>query len=1171
MRFRLLGPIEVRDSDGTPIEVSGAKPRALLTLLLAEPGRVVSVDRIAAALWGDAPPPAATATLHSYVSQLRRLLGRELIVTRTPGYLAAVDPADVDLARLPTLMDEAVRLTAAGNHQLAAKLLTEAVDLWRGEPLAGLPDEAGVAAERARLGGLLLLARERRAAAWTRCGRAAEAVTELELLTAEHPLRESLWAALIEALYAAGRQADALDAYRRCARALADELGIDPGPQLRALEQAVLRQDAHLPGMPAAPTAPAGPPPSAGHGSSAASGPPAAAGSWAAPSSPGSWAAPGMPNAPAAPDSWAAPSSPGSWAAPAMPSAPAAPDSWAAPGSLGQPAAAGPQAAAGSLAAAGSPAEWETERPLVGRRAEQSRLRALLGEVARGTGAVMVLEGEAGIGKTRLAEAASALAGAQGWRSVWSRCADDDGVPPLWPWLQVLDRLDGGGLQAAAAGDPDQSTFALFQELRRRLGAAAGGAPLLIVLDDVQAADATSLSLLAMLARHLDGVRLLLVVTVRTVGEELAPEVVDCLAALAREPRAQRLQLTGLTVADVRELITARDGAARPDTAAALHARTDGNPFFVGELVELLHADGDITALPPSVRDVLDRRLTRLGDGTVALLRLAAVIGRDADLGLLQAASGTGAEEVITRLEPAVEARVLRADEASWRWRFSHALVRETLLAGLSRIESARLHARVAEALPSPADVERLAHHYFHAVPVTGIGPAVEYAGTAAAVARERHAHAEAATYARRALALLGPHGDPAERQRLLVLLGEDLLRAGRLTEAQEVVAEAIETARRLGDHERLARAASVWGGVTLWNWRGYGVVDEALVGLLEDLARQAGDHDRALRARLFGTLSVELAYSDRRDDRVRYAETAVELARDLDDPALLGHTLNNYVIATWGCDDRETRWQDAVAETLRLSGRGLPVRTEFVARLHRGPLLLHLGDAAGFAADLAAATRLGARLTGPDVQPHLFYQETGRAMLAGRWAEAERLSVQVYELYRTTSLWGAQFCRLLHQFTFRRQDGRIGEVVDQLVAGAGELDMPMLRELAVVAAAESGDVDRARRLRSGWPDTLPLDWTTDTLVAVRAWTALALGEDLTARYEQLLPYRGRQLVVGTAGACWGSYDLLLGRLAHAMDRRTEAADHLAAAARQGEQVGSPWQKATAESLLTRL
>jgi tetratricopeptide (TPR) repeat protein len=797
--------------------------------------------------------------------------------------------------------------------------------------------------------------------------------------------------------------------------------------------------------------------------------------------------------------------------------------------------------------------------------------------VVRGNGAVVVLEGEAGIGKTSLAEAATAMAGAQGWRAVWSRCADDAGVPALWPWTQVLDRLDAGALATPSGSDPDQSTFALFQDLRHRLAVACAQAPLLIVLDDVQAADTTSLQLLSLLARHLDGMRLLVVATVRTVGEQLGVAVVECLTALAREPRAQRLHLVGLGEGDVRELISLRLGdGGRDGLAREVHARTEGNPFFVVELVELLRSEDRLSGagptLPPSVRDVLDRRLDRLPADTIDLLRLAAVAGRDVDLALLEAAGDMNAEQVITLLEPAVAARVLLEDTISWQWRFSHALVQETLVAGTGRLPAARLHAQVARALETrngagPADVERLAHHYFHAVPVTGTEPARRCATAAAEAARGRLAHTEAAAHTRRALSLLGAGGDAAERHDLLVALGDDLLRSGRLQEAQDVVAEALAVGRALGDQERLAEAASVWGGVTLWNWRPYGVVDSELVTLLESLASRAGDEDPALRARLLGTLGVELAYSDRRAEGVGYAVRAVELARELGDPALLGRTLNNYGLVAWGSSDRVPRRMAAADEAIALAGRGLPVRTEFFARLHRGPLRLHLGDADGFAADLAAATRLGARLTGPEVRPHLLYQETGRAMLFGRWAEAEQVAAQAYELYRATSMWGAQCCWALHQFTFRRREDRLADALDLLVDG-GDLDVPLLQHVAVLAAAELGDRDEARRLRRRWPKAMPQDWTTDSLLAVRGWLALALDGDVEHAYRELLPYAGRQIVVGTATACWGAYDTLLGRLAEARGDSDTATAHLRDAVHHGERVSSAWQAQEALDLL---
>jgi hypothetical protein len=357
---------------------------------------------------------------------------------------------------------------------------------------------------------------------------------------------------------------------------------------------------------------------------------------------------------------------------------------------------------------------------------------------------------------------------------------------------------------------------------------------------------------------------------------------------------------------------------------------------------------------------------------------------------------------------------------------------------------------------------------------------------------------------------------------------------------------------------------------VTLWNWRDYGVVDEPLVRLLQDLAGRAEHSDPALRARLLGTLGVELAYSDRRDEAVAAATAAVETARALADAALLGRALNNYSVASWGCADRVERRLAASDEAIGLAGRGLPPRTEFFARLHRGPLRLHLGDVDGFERDLAAATRIAADLPGPEVRPHLLYQETGRAMLYGDWARAEGLAAEANDLYRDTSMWGAQCCFALHQFTFRRREGRVGDVLDELV-DAGDLGIPIVQAVAVLAAILAGDPEEAHRLLRRWPHDTPQDWTTDALVAVRAELALLTGGNLVAAEADLRPYAGRQIVVGTATACWGSYDLLLGRLAAARGERDLAARHYQAALRVGREVRSPWQAEQAQAVLAAL
>jgi DNA-binding SARP family transcriptional activator len=242
MEFRILGPLEIEDR-GRAVALGGPKQRALLTALLLTPNRPVSVDRLIDALWPTRPPADAANALQFHVSQLRKLLGDGgVIVTQEPGYLIRVDPDQVDLLRFERLVAEAERAEAAR----ASRLLTEALDLWRGEPLSDLAGDATSQAEIQRLGATRLAALELRIEADLALGRHAQLVPELEGLVRTHPLHERLSGALMQALYAAGRQADALEVYRTTRRTFVAELGIEPSPALRELEQAILRHDPEL-------------------------------------------------------------------------------------------------------------------------------------------------------------------------------------------------------------------------------------------------------------------------------------------------------------------------------------------------------------------------------------------------------------------------------------------------------------------------------------------------------------------------------------------------------------------------------------------------------------------------------------------------------------------------------------------------------------------------------------------------------------------------------------------------------------------------------------------------------------------------------------------------------------------------------------------------------------
>jgi len=241
LEFRILGPLEVLE-DGRAVALGGQKQRALLTILLLDAGRVVSVDRIVDALWGESPPKTAPTSLQNFVSHLRKALGADILVTRPPGYLLRIAPEQLDLERFRMLVVAAKRLPV---QERPAKL-REALTLWRGRPLADFALEAFAQPEIGRLEELRLAALEERIEAELTAGAHSELVGELELLVEEHTLREGLRRQLMLALYRAGRQAEALQVYHDARRVLVDELGIDPSRSLQQLHGAILRQDAEL-------------------------------------------------------------------------------------------------------------------------------------------------------------------------------------------------------------------------------------------------------------------------------------------------------------------------------------------------------------------------------------------------------------------------------------------------------------------------------------------------------------------------------------------------------------------------------------------------------------------------------------------------------------------------------------------------------------------------------------------------------------------------------------------------------------------------------------------------------------------------------------------------------------------------------------------------------------
>ena len=256
VQFAILGSLELRDGD-VAVALGGVRERSLLALLLLNANELVSTDRIVDELWGDRPPKAAVKTVQVYVSRLRKILSADALVTLPPGYVLHVDDEQFDLRRFERLAAEGRQALASDDLARARALLREALGLWRGAPLSDFVYEPFAQAEAARLKELRVATIEDRIEADLRAGQAAELVSELQALAAREPLRERLRGQLMLALYRSGRQAEALDVYRDARTTLVEELGLEPGPELKTLERAILTHDPALepPGKSQAPLA----------------------------------------------------------------------------------------------------------------------------------------------------------------------------------------------------------------------------------------------------------------------------------------------------------------------------------------------------------------------------------------------------------------------------------------------------------------------------------------------------------------------------------------------------------------------------------------------------------------------------------------------------------------------------------------------------------------------------------------------------------------------------------------------------------------------------------------------------------------------------------------------------------------------------------------------------
>jgi DNA-binding SARP family transcriptional activator len=1095
VEFRLLGNLEVADG-GAPVDVGGAQPRTVLAMLLVAGGRVVPAESIIEALWGHDPPASAAGTLQSYVSRLRRALvpggargeAAKVLAWDPPGYKLAAEPGALDTRRFEELADAGRALLTAGDAEGARAALVEALGLWRGPALLEFSHLDFAWGFAARLEERKLVALEDRIEADLRLGRHASVVGELGELVAAHPLREQFRHHMALALYRSGRQAEALRILADARSTLRDQLGIDPGRPLVELETAILAQDPAL----------TLPPPDAGavRGPAAASSAPpgvvagdelGVAGSATAARSPaaGGSAAAGTP-------------------APAMP-APAMP-------------------------ATGAPA-------LVGRAVELRQAIAALDEARTGTRIVLV-EGEPGIGKTRLVEELAAEAAGRGVAVHWGRAFEGGATPAFWPWLPVLralahrpdapqpiapelSSLIAGAADGAGPPDTGRGRYQFFDAVAGLVAGAAASQPLMVVLDDLQWADLPSLELLTFAAGQLTDEPVLLAGTVRELEVGRNDAVVETLAALTRARQTRRISLRGLSHLATAQLVAAASGrAVDPDVTAAIQNRAEGNPFFATELARLVEAerdrDGALGAVsvggdvPSGVRDVVRRRTALLPEPTVQLLRVAAVMGRDVELDLLAEAAGQDIDTVLDDIEPAVVHRLLApVPDRPATFRFAHALVREVVADDVSALRRARIHLRVADALEATGGArddtaEILAEHLWAAVPI-GVGQR-------AAAALERAAEVAVRRYA-------------FESAEGMLERAVQLRRTGGATSA-DAEAELLTASRLLSIQRSLHGYASV--------------ADSPHLRRAEDLAQQVGRRD--ILARLLWT---EWAAYDTRCDFTRssaIAERLHRLADDSDDPLVRVTGLASLGISRWhqGHVAEASALLDAAAATgQHARSPALTVGLDLEVLLLPYPFSRYLhvliGDAGDPATSEAELEALADAAPDRYAVPVVETLAAAGALTIGepRWAErAARRGIDA-DPESTFTFWGRGLqcylaAALLDQGRTDEGLALMDGAVDRFLAAGGRIGMVLYLASRTAGLAAAGRLDDAadalaatyRELeRFGERFAEPLVLEADARVRV------ARGDD---------PAEARALLARAA-------DLAHAQGAHAVARRVEA------------------------------